>query len=210
MNLNSESKFFLSVGAITIAIIIAGLFIFSKPQTATTTQGPTLTKEQLITSNTPTKGNKDAAHYLVEFSDFECPACKAYKPTVDSLTSKYQDKLLFAYRHFPLDQHPFSIPAAQTAVAAQKQNKFWEMYDLLFANQETFSNDAFPKFAKDLSLNEDQFKKDFDAAKDFVLAERSFGLSINIDSTPTFFLDGKKLNLNNPSELNVKIDSLFQ
>ncbi len=205
MTLNSESKFFLGIAAITTAFIILGIFLFSKPQT-TTTEGPAIPKEQLITSDTPTKGNKDAAHFLVEFSDFQCPACRAYKNTVDEIVNKYSDKLLFGYRHFPLDQHPFAMPAAQAAVAAQKQGKFFEMYNLLFDNQDSFSNDIFEKLATQLNLNIDQYKKDVTAANDFILKERAFGLNVGVNSTPTFFLDGKKMNLFNPSDLQKQIE----
>lgn len=209
MTLNSESKFLIIVTLLTAAIVGIGILIFSKPQTQTS-ESPTLSREQLITETTATKGNKDAAHFLVEFSDFQCPACKGYQPTVDEIVNANSDKLLFAYRHFPLDQHPFALSAAQAAVAAQKQNKFWEMYGLLFENQESLSDSVIEEQAKKLELNIDQYKNDFNSAKDLVFQDRAFGLQIGVNSTPTFYLDGKKLLLKGPSDLKTQVEAALQ
>ncbi|MEK7141123.1 MAG: thioredoxin domain-containing protein, partial [Patescibacteria group bacterium] len=122
MKLTGESKVLLGILATSIAFIGAAVFFFNKPAP---TPKP-YPKEALIAGDSHATGNASASAYLVEFSDFQCPACKAFTPTVDALVKKYSDKLLFVYRHFPLDQHAFAIPAALAAEAAGKQGKFWE------------------------------------------------------------------------------------
>lgn len=193
MKLTSESKFLLVILLGTVALIAGAIFFFSQP----VKPAPSLSREELVPANSYTRGNASASAYLVEFSDFQCPACKAFKPTVDDITKKNSAKLLFVYRHFPLDQHPFAIKAAIAAEAAGKQGKFWEMYDLLFENQEKFSGTLFPDLALQLNLNPVQFEQDV-ANKDLsgkIDKDRLYGISKGVNSTPTFFLNGVKLTL---------------
>jgi protein-disulfide isomerase len=84
------------------------------------------------------RGSATSTTILVEYSDFQCPACKAYEPLVEQMVAKYGDRVAFVYREFPLYQiHVNADAAARAAEAAGKQGKFWEMHDLLFANQAT-------------------------------------------------------------------------
>jgi protein-disulfide isomerase len=86
------------------------------------------------------KGNKDSKVIVVEYSDFQCPACAAYFPMVEQVMDEYKDKVAFVYRHFPLTSiHPHAEPMARAAEAAGKQGKFWEMYELIFKNQNAWS-----------------------------------------------------------------------
>lgn len=199
MKFTSESKFFLGIIGATIVLIIGALVIFSKP-----TNGiPALARENLIPSDTQTTGNASASAFLVEFSDFQCPACKAFQPAVDIVLEKYKDKLLFAYRHFPLDQHPFSKESALTAEAAGEQGKFWEMEKLLFENQDRFSEALWKDWANSLGLNLDEFETSFNSQKlkDKIDRDRAYGDQIGVNATPTFFLNGKKLELTSQADL---------
>jgi protein-disulfide isomerase len=153
MKLTSESKILLSIVGITAVIIAIAAVVLTKP-------APTLTKADLVTKTAYTRGDPQAKTFLVEFSDFECPACLAAKPIVDEIIKAHGDKLLFAYRNFPLDQHPFSRKAARAAEAAGKQGKYWEMYDLLFSDQTKFSDELFPQLAQQLKLNKTKFTAD--------------------------------------------------
>ena len=205
MKLTGESKFLLGIVVATVALIGGAIFLFSRP----TTPPQALPREELIPAGTYTKGNASATAYLVEFSDFQCPACKAFQPVVDELVSKNKDTLLFAYRHFPLDQHTFAIPAAVAAEAAGAQGKFWEMYALLFANQEKFSASIWPELAKQLSLDPDAFttaQSDPNVA-DKISADRSYGISIGVTSTPTFYLNGVKLTLTSYDDLRRAVEN---
>ena len=147
-----------------------------------------------------TKGNKEAAATLIEYSDFQCPACGAYYPLVKQLSQEFGDKVLFVYRHFPLDQHKNAELASYAAEAAGKQDKFWEMHDLIFEGQKEWSDseDArafFAKYAASLNLVAEQFQKDIDSAEVKAKVEKDYqsGLNAKVNSTPTFFLNGKKL-----------------
>ncbi len=141
---------------------------------------------------------------LVEFADFECPACGYYYPFVKQLRSDYGDKLTIVYKYFPLRQiHPNAQIAAQAGEAARLQNKFNEMEDQLFTNQDqwaSLSNDAakqkFVSYAQSLGMNKDQFLKDMDStvASDAVEKDYQQGAGLGVNSTPTFYLNGIKLN----------------
>lgn len=206
MNLSSETKLFLSIIVATVVIIAGAMFFFGKQ--AEKEANPTVFKrEELMPPGTPTQGNASASAYLVEFSDFQCPACKSYQPFVNALVSKYYDKLTFGYRHFPLTQHPYAEKAAWAAEAAGKQGKFWEFEDELFGReQEKFSDDMMIEIVKKLSLNEETFKKDWQDAgvKEKVSKDQQFGTQIGVNSTPSFFLNGKKITAN-PQDLDAAV-----
>ena len=149
-----------------------------------------------------TKGNKEAKVVVVEYSDFQCPACAYYYPLLKKLSLDFGAQISFTYRHFPLRQHQNAKNAAYAAEAAGKQNKFWEMHDLIFENQTSWENrgdakNIFNDYAQKLGLNMEQFKNDFDSKeiKDKVENDFQSGVQSNINATPTVFLNGKKINL---------------
>lgn len=201
MKLTSESKLFLGIIAISVAIIGIASVVLTKP-------APTFSTTEVMPKGTYTKGNPNAKVVLVEFSDFQCPACLAVKPTLDAILAKYSDKMLFAYRHFPLDQHPFSHKAAQAAEAAGAQGKFWEMYDVLFANQLKFSDTLFSELAKQLSLDMTKFEADMKSTDltNRVGVDQADGTRFGVNSTPSFFLNGKKLELSSFDDLTKAVD----
>jgi protein-disulfide isomerase len=196
MKLTSETKLFLGIIIFTVVAIFGAMAIFSQPPKP-------LPKNELVMPNSPTQGNKNASHYLVEFSDFQCPACKAFAGEVEILAKKYPQNLLIVYRYFPLPQHPEGRNAAMAAAAAQVQGKFWEMGNLLFQNQETLAPSSYASFAAELKLNPDKFTQSMndEALKNAIQTDINYGDKIGIDATPTFYLDGVKLTLNNPEDL---------
>lgn len=146
------------------------------------------------------KGNKDSKVVLVEYSDFQCPACGYYYPLVKQLGEELGDKIVIAYRHFPLPQHQNGKVAAYASEAAGKQGKFWEMHNMIFDNQSKWSEDKngkdiFTGYAEALNLNLDQFKNDLDSkeVKEKVDNDYESGVRSQVNSTPTFFLNGKKI-----------------
>ena len=138
---------------------------------------------------------------LVEYGDFQCPACGAYFPIVKEVVDKYKNDIQFQFRNFPLQQiHPNARAAARAADAAAKQNKYWEMHDLLYEQQKTWEqstavNTIFEGYAKQLGLDIAKFKTDFasSAVNETINADLAEGQRLGVNSTPTFFLQGKKI-----------------
>lgn len=156
----------------------------------------TLGKE--ISSSDWTKGAINPKVTIVEYSDFECPACAAYAPLVDEVFNEYKDKISFTYRNFPLPQHKNALAAAYAAEAAGKQGKFWEMSTLLFKNQSAWTGVSgapaiFEGYAQELKLDLAKFKKDVasDEVKALVKEDAQSGTLSALDHTPTFFINGK-------------------
>lgn len=201
MRFHSETKIFLGILVATVVIIGIGLAIFSKPEKV-------FTKEEMIPPDATAVGPKDAKVYLVEFSDFQCPACKAFKPFVDELRTSYKDKLLFAYRHFPLSQHKFADQSASAAEAAKEQGKFWEMYDYLFTNQEKLSEEIIIEGVKSMGLDLKKYNEDLKSVKikNKIEKDLSDGQKFGISGTPTFFLNGRKLEMASFSDLKKTVD----
>ena len=149
-----------------------------------------------------TKGGKESKVTLIEYSDFQCPACGHYYPLVKQLAQEFGDKIQFAYRHFPLPSHKNAELAARAAEAGGAQNKFWEMHDMIFEHQgewsEKSAGDArniFRQYAEKLGLDTARFESDLDsdAVENKVENDRQSGLRSKVNSTPTFFLNGQKI-----------------
>jgi protein-disulfide isomerase len=148
-----------------------------------------------------TKGSPEAATVLVEYGDFQCPACGSFQPIVKSISEELGDDLLVVYRHFPLRQiHPNAELAAQAAEAAGRQGKFWEMHDTLFERQDEWSDrgdarDLFVRYAEDLGVNREQFEADLGDAslKEAVEEDYRSGVAAGVGGTPTFYLNGEEL-----------------
>lgn len=146
-------------------------------------------------------GPNSAKVTLVEYGDFQCPACGHYYPMVKQLKNEYKDTVRIIYRNFPLTMaHANAQLAAQAAYAAGKQDKFWEMHDLLFENQEEWGESPeaatfIERYAQQLGLDVETFKKDAvssEAAK-LVNTQAEGGSNAGVQGTPTFFLNGKQL-----------------
>jgi len=138
---------------------------------------------------------------LVEYGDFQCPACAGYHPLVKQIIEKYKDDIQFQFLNFPLQQiHQNARAAARTAEAAGKQGKYWEMHDILYEQQDSWKdstsvNTIFDGYATQLGLNLQQLKTDFgsNAVNETINADLAEGQRLGVDSTPTFFLQGKKI-----------------
>ena len=153
-----------------------------------------------INDNENIKGDKEALATLIEYSDFQCPACGSYYPILKKVTEDLSAKVRFAYRHFPLPQHKNAKLAATVAEAAGKQGKFWEMHDLIFQNQSDWSEEKnaailFAKYAQDIGLDLARFQTDVasDDIKAKIENDYKSGVKAGVDSTPSFFLNGKKI-----------------
>ena len=190
---------------ITIVSIIAifGFLSIAYVLTNTPQQKKVYSELKEIKKTDHVKWSKDKKNILVEYSDLQCPACKAYheyfKSNIDN-DKVITNNVTFVYRHFPLAQHQHSEEAAYAAEAAGKQGKFFEMSDLMFTNQPKWENEGnvkeiFEGYAKDLKLDLEKFRTDRDSkeVKDKVNQDLISGQQFNVDATPTFYLNGIKI-----------------
>lgn len=209
MKLTGESKFFAGILIFTVVIIGVAAVVLTRPEKPPTP----VAREELIPPDAHTKGNASASAYLVEFSDFQCPACRAFAPTVETLTEKHKDSLFFAYRHYPLSAHQYAVSAAQSAEAAAQQGKFWEMSAFLFTNQDSFSDSYWEIAAQAVGLDTTQFKKDMasQVTHDIVTRDTNDARSLNLPGTPSFFLNGILLkDLLGPEDLVKAVEKIVQ
>jgi protein-disulfide isomerase len=155
---------------------------------------PASRRVSLETAGAPAKGPAAAKVTIVEFSDFHCPYCRGVQPTLNELLAKYGDRVRLVFRHFPVDTlHPAARRASEAAWCAQQQDKFWQYHDRLYL----VGNDATPvtlaRIATDVGLDASKFSactagKDAPAAveQDIDQARR-----LNLNGTPTFFINGR-------------------
>lgn len=141
----------------------------------------------------PVRGDPGAPVAIVEFSDFQCPHCKHAQPALERLLEEYPQVKLY-FKHYPITRaHPYAQMAAQAAVAAGKQGKFWQFHDKLFrGDQEKEAPADLERYAKELKLDVPRWKKDMEAAADKVNRDRGDGEKVNVDSTPSLFINGRK------------------
>jgi protein-disulfide isomerase len=183
-----------------LVIIFGGIFIFTKNKAEAPTGGSSNSAKAQPTTHT--KGGNAKKVTLVEYGDFECPACYAYYPIVEQVYEKYKNDISFQFVNFPLVSiHKNALASHRAAEAASIQGKFWEMYGLLYTNRSTWVEQSNPSpifegFAQQLGLDVNKFKKDASssAVNAIVQADIAKGTKLGVNSTPTFYLDGQKLN----------------
>lgn len=186
----SENWVYIAIGVVTLLIIGGAIFSFSGES-----KPVEVSNEQLVKKESQVLGSRDAKVTIVEFSDFQCPACGAAHPIVKQVTKEYGDKILFVYRHFPLiAAHPYALKAAEAAEAAGEQGKFWEYHDILFANQEDLTEKDLIKYAKNIGLDMRKFEEALKTGKfkDKVTGDMDDGGKFAVRVTPTFFINGEK------------------
>jgi protein-disulfide isomerase len=190
--------------AVIIVVTAALIALFSFNNKSKDNEGSNDTKTNTSQGSEHTEGEGKKGVTLVEFGDFQCPACRQYFPLVKELKTAYGEDLKFQFRHFPLTSlHPNAFLGSRAAEAAGKQGKFFEMHDLLYTNQDEWSKAANPtsvleSYASQLSLNIEQFKKDMTSSEvnAIINADLKAGQAIGANSTPTFVLNGKKVEEN--------------
>ena len=140
-----------------------------------------------------TLGADHAPVTVVEYGDFECPSCKNAVPGVKMLLADYGDRIRFVYRHFPLEEpHPHALAAAEAAETAAQQGKFWEMHELLFANQAHLTSTHLHGYAERIGLDMARYTSEMD---DHVYLQRirehvAGGKRSHVRGTPGFFVNG--------------------
>ena len=149
----------------------------------------------ITVGESPAKGPEQAKVTIVEWSDFQCPFCSRVTPTLDQINKEYGDQVRIVFKHLPLGIHPKAPAAHAAAEAAHQQGKFWEMHDLIFANQRELSPEKYELYAQQIGLDVDQYKKDFASAevKKNVDQDAQVAAGLGVTGTPSFFINGRYL-----------------
>ena len=148
----------------------------------------------LVQGAPPAFGPEDAQVTIVEFSDFQCPYCAQASETVKRIRDTYGDKVRFVFRQFPLPFHENARPAAEAALAAHAQGKFWAYHDRLFAHQGSLDRKSLENYAQELGLDLASFKKGLDekAFSGQIEADIALGRTAKVNGTPTMFINRRR------------------
>jgi protein-disulfide isomerase len=219
---------FIIIGVVLVAVIAAMLLVSrsnnsnaSQENTSQTTNNSTRTttpgRIEPGAPNPHVRGGEHATVTLEEFADFQCPACGGLDPKLRQIEKDYGDRIRLIFRNFPLMRnHKYAFIAARAAEAAGMQGKFWEMHDVLYDNQEEWTNAPEPRtnfdaYASRLGLDGQRFRADMERQEiaDRVMADYNRGISMNVSGTPSIYLNGKQLSADDTLDekrLRVKID----
>ncbi len=159
-----------------------------------------------------TIGVKNAAVTVVEFSDFQCPYCARFAPTIKEVLKAYPNEVQFVYKDFPLSFHKQAKNAAKAARAAGEQGKYWEMHDLIFEKYSTVNEEMFKEFAAKLSLDMNKFNADFSSNKYDALIQQdiNLGRQAGVTGTPSLFMNGKRMQRRSFDDFKVAIDAILK
>jgi protein-disulfide isomerase len=187
---------------IFVAVVVIGTIaaaILSKGNTTASTDFVATTVPALTAADW-SRGNTTSAVSVIEYGDFQCPACGAYEPIMEQLTKDYGTSVRFAFRNYPLYQiHQDAMISAQAAEAAGLQGKYWEMHDLLYTKQAEWSGEPaatvvakyFDGYAKTLGLNVTKFDTDINSGEVSAKVQKDIvsGNDAKVNHTPTFFVN---------------------
>jgi protein-disulfide isomerase len=188
---------FIIVAVVAIATLVSGAILYR----ATLPHRITIPEDKSISGKGDAesmhiRGNANAQVTLEEFGDFQCPPCGSISGFLDELVKEYDPRLRIVFRHYPLENHQYARDAALAAEAAGLQGRFWEMHDVLYREQATWSKadnprELFDSYAGMIGLNLDQFKKDMEGekARARVDSDRGRAKTLGVQVTPTVFIN---------------------
>jgi protein-disulfide isomerase len=145
-------------------------------------------------ADAPMKGAPGAKITLVEFADYECPHCKRFQPVLRQIVDEFHGDVKLYFKHYPLPQHNMARAAAEAAVAAQKQGKFWQYQDKIWDQQDDLTPAKLESAAKEIGLDLTKFRQDMasEAVKAKVQKDRADGSAAGLQATPTLYIDGRE------------------
>ena len=233
---NSYLPFIIIGGVLVVALVGGWLLLSNREESAaipsgTLTAPPTAGKSTTPPSQPPpptrrtgvpgaqpahTRGSAEAAVTLEEFGDFECPPCGQLYPELKKIKADFGPRLRVVFRQMPLNMHRNAFDAARASEAAAKQNRFWEMHDMLYEKQGEWegkpnAREIFVGFARTLALDVEQFKRDMDAmdVNSRIRADIERADSLGVTGTPTVFLNGQRVPVDQmlPTSLRAAIET---
>lgn len=205
----------LSLILIAVAAALLPILLLMGARANPTPEGMTgqMVPEELLARDDSPRLSEGSEATFVEFLDFECESCIALYPVIEDLREEYGDRVSFVVRHMPL--HGNSVNAALAAEAAGEQGKFEQMYQRLFetdqqwGHQPTSQEATFFGYAEDLGLDMDRFREDFHDPATLARIEQSQqdAQAVGVIGTPTFFLDGERLDPTSVSDLKASVEA---
>ena len=195
--MKSDLKVLIIIGFVTLALIGLGVYLLGSGESEEGQVAGTASTDVLLSNTNHTQGDPQAPVKIVEFADFQCPACATAYPIVKNVLSQNQNKVYFVFRHYPLSSHKNAKVAARAAEAAANQDKFWQMYDLLFENQKDWAEasdakDKFEEYAEKIGLDLQKYNEDLASVDKAIEQDYADGNKVGVNSTPTFFINGQK------------------
>lgn len=204
-----QNKIFIGAVLATIILVVGGVFVFTKDGTDSV-NSKKISSDILVPAGVYITGgfvdgnykeaSQDAPLTLVEFGDYECPACSAYAPLTKQAITEFAGKVNYVFRNFPLSQHKNALITSYAAEAAGLQGMFWQMHEKLYSSQEEWSGTSNARemitgYAEGMGLNVPQFIQDIDSqrVKDRVAKDLADGNLVGLNATPTFYLNGVKI-----------------
>jgi len=145
--------------------------------------------------NVPVRGADDAPVTIVEFADFQCPACRSAYPGLERLLTEYGDRIRYVFRDFPLPIHPRAIPASEAALCANVQGRYWDFYQNLMVMEGDLEDADLAARAKSVGLDVEQFNECYRSHRFAPDVQAAFqqGRALGVDSTPTFYINGRQI-----------------
>jgi len=165
-------------------------------------------------SSRPATGTESALVTITEYGDLQCPACKAaHEILTKPLLQKYDGRVRFVFKHFPLQAiHPHALEAAMASECAADQGKFWQFFEMTYQQQESMNSAAFREWAAELALDADLFDRCVRSGikRKTVLADYAEGTSLGVNSTPTYFVNNTRVTNNTIESISTLIDAALQ
>jgi protein-disulfide isomerase len=195
--MSQDAKILTGIGVVSLLILAGAIFLLGRSNNPSQNPTPIVDTQKLIRSDSYQTATASAKVNLVEFGDYQCPACASANPAVKQLISP---DVNLVFRHFPLPMHKNAVAASIAAEAAGSQGKYWEMHHLLYEDQKAWAETASPTemfsgYALKIGLDVNKFRADLNsqALKDKVERDRQDGISLGVNSTPTFFINGQRI-----------------
>jgi protein-disulfide isomerase len=172
---------------------------------------PVLPAQMISITGAASRGDVNARVTLVEFTDFECPACAAMQPVLEEVLKSFGNRVRFVVRNYPLTKHPHARKAAEAAEAANAQGKYFEYTSLLFKRQSALDPPSLKKYASELGLDRARFDAELDGDKYAALVKHDMDDAViyGVEGTPTIFINGVKLREMTAAGLQAAIDRAF-
>jgi protein-disulfide isomerase len=191
-------------GLVALTVVLFGVILAANSKNPAAVTPASITADQAtiltVRDTDHVRGNPAAPVTLIEYGDFQCPGCGAVEPLLQQLVTEHGQSVRLVYRHFPLSRHAYAELMARAAEAADRQGRFYDLHDRLFAEQARWSSardarELVVQYARDLGLNIDQFERDLaDGGISARIAnDEGEAAALKLPGTPSFFLNGQVL-----------------